>query len=191
MQHVSKTVISFLLLFNFTKLKQKKYFWFFIQDTVGRCASYLPPRLQVRVWFSNILILFYYSFFIWMCARKNSLRDHCIFKNSSFLIYDTTKSFTLTELIGYVLESWEFQLSNAHPVSSVLVKLFILLGLFLHEKGPISASSDTSTKIGTNAHWMMGNNIWRRAKLKSDWPPFFGGAKIGIWQEKSIFWLKG
>ena len=34
-----------------------------------------------------------------------------------------------------------------------------VLGLFLHEKGPISASSDTSTKIGTNAHWMMGNNI--------------------------------
>ena len=88
--------------FQIYKVKtKKKYIWFFIQDTVGRCASYLPPRLQVRVWFSNILILFYYSFFIWMCAWKNSFRDHCIFKKKIILICNKMKCFTLTELTGY------------------------------------------------------------------------------------------
>ena len=61
-----------------------------------------------------------------MCARKNRLIDHFIFKKASITIYDKTKSFTLTELTWCALESRNSQLSNAHPVSSVGAKLFVL-----------------------------------------------------------------
>ena len=55
----------------------------------------------------------------WPSPRKTQVSTFFIFRKRLQTIYDKMKSDRATELTGYALESWDSQLSNTHPVSSV------------------------------------------------------------------------
>ena len=59
------------------------------------------------------------SYQTWPSPRKTEVSTFFIFRKRLQTIYNKMKSYKATKLSGYALESWDSQLSNAHPVSSV------------------------------------------------------------------------
>ena len=56
---------------------------------------------------------------IWPSTCKTEVKHIFIFWKRLQTIYDEMKSYKATELPEYALESWDSQISNAHPMSFV------------------------------------------------------------------------